>query len=199
MTVDAQSFREALACVAMQVTVVTTRDRGGAAHGTTLGSLCSLSLSPPLVLFCLAHRAGAHDAICGAERFCLSVLAADQQPTAARFAGPAQHRFGAENAEGREEDIVLDGLPAVRGALAWLVCVRHSLLAAGDHTIVVGEVQRAERSAAGPGGPLVYHDRHYRALAEDRARRDRLARAGNGAVVATGQPLFLGQVADPHR
>jgi flavin reductase ActVB len=158
MTVDARTFRDAMASVAMPVSVVTIRDAAGKPHGTTVGSVCSLSLAPPLLMFCLAHRASVHDPVCAAERFCVSVLAGDQQEVAERFTGDPARRFRPD------QDTEFEGLPAVRGALSHLLCVRHHLIEAGDHTIVIGEVRRVERAAAEPGRPLVYHERRYHAL-----------------------------------
>lgn len=159
MTVDADTFRDAMACLAMPVAVVTALDRAGKPHGTTLGSVTSLSLSPPLVMFALGHRVGVHRAICGASRFCISILSASQQDVAERFVGDRHARFTAP-------DLLDDlrGVPVVRGALAWLSCARHDLSEAGDHTIVIGRVEHAQRNTQSADGPLLYHDRAYHAL-----------------------------------
>lgn len=158
MTVDAQAFRDAMASVAMPVSVVTARDAAGRAFGTTVGSLCSLSLTPPLLMFCLAHRASVHDPVCAADRFCVSVLAGDQQEVAERFTGDPAGRFRPD------QDADFEGLPAVRGALTHLLCTRHQLIEAGDHTIVIGEVRRVRRAGSEPGSALVYHERRYHSL-----------------------------------
>lgn len=159
MTVDAHAFRDAMACLAMPVAVVTALDQAGLPHGTTLGSVTSLSLSPPLVMFALGHRVSVHPAICGATDFCISVLSADQQDAAERFVGDRRARFAAP-------DLIdeLHGVPVVRGALAWLACTRHNLTEAGDHTIVIGRVEHAQRNTQNTGGPLLYHERGYHAL-----------------------------------
>src|SRR4051812_22237783 len=64
--------------VPTSVSVVTTVDAAGAPHGMPVGSLCGLSLEPPLLLFCVAHSAGSHARLCAAERYCISVLAQGQ-------------------------------------------------------------------------------------------------------------------------
>jgi flavin reductase (DIM6/NTAB) family NADH-FMN oxidoreductase RutF len=157
MPVDGAEFRDAAAHVATAVSVVTTLDRHGLPRGMTIGSLCSLSLDPPLVLFCVDRRAGAHSALCGADRFAVNVLAAHQQETASRFAGPADDRFSYPLP-------FTDGLPVVPDSLATLVCSLHSLADGGDHTIVIA---RVERTRVSHGRPLVYYGRGFHRLASD--------------------------------
>ncbi|HEV7655624.1 MAG TPA: flavin reductase family protein [Mycobacteriales bacterium] len=155
MSIDADAFRGALAHVPMPVAVVTALDSGGEPHGMTIGSLCSLSVAPPLVLFCVDRGAAAHGVLCRAERYCLSVLGAGQEEVARRFAHRAPDRFAAQV-------VGLDGLPAIDGALMWLSCDRHQVLDGGDHSIIVARVDSVR---VGPGRPLVYHDRGYGTIA----------------------------------
>ncbi|MCZ4098574.1 flavin reductase family protein [Streptomyces sp. SID13666] len=157
MTVSAQSFRDVMACLAMPVAVVSTVDGTGGWHGATLGSVVSLSLDPPLVMFALGSGTSVHRPVCDSGRFCISILNAGQRATAERFAGEPAGRFAA--------DIVsLDGVPAVGAAAGWLLCNRSDLVEAGDHTIVIGRVEHALRGPHSPAGPLLYHERRYHRL-----------------------------------
>ena len=158
MPVDTTTFRDALANVATSVSVVTTVDERLMPHGMTVGSVCSLSAVPPLVLVCVDHGASAHRALCTADRFLINVLSDRQSEVARRFARSGVDRFIGE------PQANLHGLPAVPGALAWLLCERHALVAAGDHTIVIGRVDHAE---SGDGRPLLYFGRAYRRLPHD--------------------------------
>ncbi|NUP47837.1 MAG: flavin reductase family protein [Catenulispora sp.] len=155
--VSAQVFRDVMACLAMPVAVVSTVDAAGRWHGATLGSVVSLSLDPPLVMFALGHGTGVHRPVCDSRRFCVSILAAEQRETAERFAGPAADRFAGDV-------VLLDGLPAVGAAAGWLACTRTELVEAGDHTIVIGRIDDALRGPQGAGGPLLYHQRRYHRL-----------------------------------
>jgi flavin reductase (DIM6/NTAB) family NADH-FMN oxidoreductase RutF len=152
--VDAQTFRDVMACLAMPVTVITALDPAGTPHGATIGSVVSLSVEPPLVMFALGRTIRAYRPLREAARFCVSVLGADQQETAERFTGDPATRFAANV-------IIEQGVPAVDGALGWLICDRHTLVDAGDHTVVIGRVRNARRAADNPVGPLLYHERHY--------------------------------------
>ncbi|GII88857.1 flavin reductase [Sphaerisporangium siamense] len=155
MPLSADGFRDALATVPTAVSVAATVDGHGLPRVVTIGSLCSLSLDPPLVLFCLARDGASHQVFCAADRFAVTVLAEDQADVARRCAGRRSARFSAPLA-------LLDGLPVVPDALAYLLCSSHALVAGGDHTIVIGRVERAE---VHPGRPLLYHRRDFHTLA----------------------------------
>ncbi|MEW9550581.1 flavin reductase family protein [Nonomuraea sp. NPDC050783] len=152
--VAADGFRDALATVATAVSVVATLDEGGLPRMVTIGSLCSLSLDPPLVLFCLSRDAGSHAVFAAAGRFAVTVLAEDQADVARRCAGPRRARAAVPYT-------LMDGLPVVPGALAHLSCSVDALVAGGDHTIVIGRVRRA---AVHGGPPLLYHQRGFHGL-----------------------------------
>ena len=53
---DVRALRNALGQYTTGVTIVTTRTPDGAHTGVTVNSFTSVSLDPPLVLFCLATR-----------------------------------------------------------------------------------------------------------------------------------------------
>src|SRR6185436_8684866 len=86
-------FRAALGRFATGVTILTVRDVNGADHGMTVSSFASVSLSPPLVLSCIAREADMYAALKGATSFALSVLAADQEALSRRFAEEPDNRF----------------------------------------------------------------------------------------------------------
>jgi flavin reductase ActVB len=156
MSLDDDLFRDSMAHVAASVSVVSTVDHDGRPHGMTVTSLCSLSMRPPLLLVCLQQGSATTRALCEATRFAVSVLGVDQEDQARRFATREIDRF----ADGTVSTEVA-GLPVVEGALAWLLCTRHRMLEAGDHTILIGQVEEATTRA---GHPLLYYGRDYRAL-----------------------------------
>ena len=144
-------LRDVLAQVAMPVAVVTALDRAGNAHGLTVGSVCSLSASPPLLLVCIDRRGHSGRHVVAADRFGVSVLAAHHEDLARAFASPGPREFG-------PGFTFEDGLPAVRDAVAWLDCERYEVVDGGDHHILIGRVTAARR---GPASPLMYHNRQY--------------------------------------
>src|SRR4029453_11651296 len=156
MTVDARSFRAALAQFASGITVVTTRDREGRPVGLTVSSFCSVSLHPPLVLVCIDARSETHTAFADSGLFGVSVLAEGQEAVSERFARPGRAKFAdIEMAAGPR------GTALVPGALAHIECGVAASHEAGDHTVYVGKVLTL---SVHPGRPLVYHSGAYHPL-----------------------------------
>jgi len=147
---DARQFRNALGQFATGVTIVTTRSAEGVPVGLTVSSFNSVSLAPPLVLWSLAHTAASLPVFACGTHFAVHVLAGDQQALAERFAARGIDRWA-----DLPVTAGLGGVPLLAGAAATFECVCHSQHQAGDHTIFVGEVQRAQQR---PGvAPLLYH------------------------------------------
>lgn len=134
------SFREAMSAFPTGVTVVTTTAADGSRCGLTVNSFTSVSLVPPLVLVCIGLESGSHDALLGADAFVVNVLARDQEDVARRFAqDPAEGRF-----EVGRWDTGAVGAPVLQGCSALVECRRADVLAGGDHSILVGAVERTE-------------------------------------------------------
>jgi flavin reductase (DIM6/NTAB) family NADH-FMN oxidoreductase RutF len=138
---------------------VLTVDVEGERLGLTVGSLVSLSLTPPLVGVSVSRQAAMHELLRNAGGFALSLLAGDQEAIAQHFARgvpPLAHWHGiATRAEA-------EGAPLIEDAIGWLECRTEAAHETGDHTLFVGEVLSAEAGRAAP--PLVYVDRRYVSL-----------------------------------
>ncbi|HTN50253.1 MAG TPA: flavin reductase family protein [Burkholderiaceae bacterium] len=156
LTSHAPDYRNALAQFATGVTVVTTRDAHGKPVGLTVNSFNSVSLEPPLVLWCLALKSGSLHAFEYCTHYVVNMLAGDQLEVARRFATRDTDRFGP--ADWRD----VGGLPVLEGCVATLRVRNRSRHPEGDHVILVGEV---EDFAAPGGSPLVFHDGRYFASA----------------------------------
>ena len=151
---DPRALRDAFGCFATGVTVVTGRTADGVRIGLTANSFTSVSLDPPLLLFCPALTASALPAVEAARRFAINVLAADQQAVADRFARRDIDRF----AEATWED--WDGLPILVGALANFACTMFADHDGGDHRVIIGRVERLRINA--DLDPLLYFRGAYR-------------------------------------
>ena len=136
---------------------VVTVDLEGERAGLTVGSLLSLSLSPPLVGVAIAHQAALHELVRGAGAFAASLLAEGQEHVAAHFARgvpPIALWAGIETRPGRAVSA-----PLLEGALGWIECRTNAEHQVGDHTLFVGDVLSVELGP--PARPLVYLDRAY--------------------------------------
>ena len=67
-SIPSAAFREALAHFASGVTIVAAR-RSTGPIGFTATGFTSVSLTPPLILVCVAKTASAYDGVVGAELF----------------------------------------------------------------------------------------------------------------------------------
>ena len=119
---------------------VATVDVEGTRLGLTLASLVSLALEPPLVGISIARQAAFHELLRDAGGFAVSLLAGGQLALAQHFAR------GVPPIAMWHDVAVRDGArgPLLEGAVGWLECGLDDELAAGDHTLFVGRVERAE-------------------------------------------------------
>lgn len=155
MPIDDAQFKEAMSRFASGVTIVTT-EHEGALYGMTVASFASLSLHPPLVLVCVAHKAKSHDAIRASGKFGVSILASTQGDLSGRFAAKIEDKFAGVSHHRGE-----NGVPLLDGAVCTLECRVHDQFVSGDHSIFTGEVLNAEVSDA---APLAYYRSAYREI-----------------------------------
>src|SRR3546814_12492199 len=127
MTFDSLTFRRALGCFATGVTVVTARDASGRNCGITINSFSSVSLEPPLILFCLDKETPSFDSLCAVERFAVNVLRAEQHALSVRFS-----TAGADKWDTVDHHLCAAGLPVLPRRLASFAC-RPAALSQGRH------------------------------------------------------------------
>jgi len=145
-----EELREVMRRFPAPVAVVTT-ELDGERFGLTVGSLVSLSLSPPLVGISIGKDSSSHEPLHRAGGWAASLLAGSQITLAQHFARsgipPVALWNGVDVRAGARG-------PLVEGALSWIECRTVSEHDAGDHTIFVGEVESTELGGEAPG--LVY-------------------------------------------
>ncbi len=140
-SVDPRTFRTVLGHFCTGVTVIAGRD-GAEAAGLTCQSFSSLSLDPPLVLFCPSRTSRSWPRIRQGGRFSVNVLAEDQQDVCEAFGSPTGTKF-----DGIGWRLTPGGAVVIDGVLAWLDCSIERVHDGGDHEIVIGRVRelRVER------------------------------------------------------
>ena len=145
---DAAKFRQVLGHFPTGVTIITAIHEGQPI-GFAVGSFASLSLDPPQVLFCAGKSSSTWPNIEAAGKFCVNVLADDQEDVSRVFASKASDKF-AEIGWKRSGN----GSPVINGVLAYIDCTLHQAVESGDHFVVIGAVDDLDVSHE--GGPLIF-------------------------------------------
>lgn len=160
--VGEQVFRDLMAAVCAQVTIVTAAE--GGPFGTTVSAFASLSLRPPMITVALDRTSHSLEPLLRTRRFGVNVLSQEQEDAARLFARRSANRFGAV-------DWHYDcGLPRLSGAPGWLACDLAQAVEGGDHMLLLGTVVHAEARTA---PPLVYGHRVFGTHSGFAARRRR--------------------------
>lgn len=132
---NTQRLRRAFARFATGVTVVTCRSEVGPV-AITANSFSSISLDPPLVMWAAARDSRRYAAFASARHYAIHVLGGDQQALCDLF---ARNGFGLVDIAHSVND---HGVPLIDGCLARFECRQTALHDAGDHAIILGEVER---------------------------------------------------------
>ncbi len=156
MPIEKQEFRRVLGRFAAGVTVVTTVDDARRPYGLTATAFTSVSLEPPLVLVCVDKQSESYPHFHTSGVFAVNFLGAEDEPVSRHFAVSGGDKF--KDVRFRHG---VTGAPVLAESLAYLECRIVEILAGGDHTIFLGQVEAAD---ARDGEPLLYYCGAYRRL-----------------------------------
>jgi 3-hydroxy-9,10-secoandrosta-1,3,5(10)-triene-9,17-dione monooxygenase reductase component len=143
-------MRHALGHFATGVTVVTGYDPDGEPVGFACQSFASVSLDPPLVLFCADHRGRTWPLIRESGRFTVNVLSHHQRELVDRFGSSAGERF-----DGLAWERSVAGGPSLPGVLVRVHAEVEQVHVAGDHDVVIGRVVGLDDATA--GRPMLFY------------------------------------------
>jgi flavin reductase (DIM6/NTAB) family NADH-FMN oxidoreductase RutF len=119
-----------------------------------------VSMDPPMVLFSVQNESTTWPEIHGAERLGISVLGEGM--------GPAARQLSSRNKESRFDGLDIEtseaGAVFVHGSAIWLECTIRSENLAGDHHVVLLNIESLHADA--DVNPLIYHGSSFRSLAE---------------------------------
>jgi 3-hydroxy-9,10-secoandrosta-1,3,5(10)-triene-9,17-dione monooxygenase reductase component len=156
---SSRKFRDVLGRFCTGVTVVTSMSEG-APVGMTCQSFSSVSLDPPLVLFCPAKSSRAWPRMQRAGYFCVNLLSHDQLELSNGFAAKGADKFA-----GVSWRPSATGAPLLDGVLGWVDCTVYAVHEAGDHYVVIGRVMDLGVEDA-PHPLLFYRGRYARTEAQ---------------------------------
>jgi len=159
---DPGDYRRALGGFGTGVALVAAHDANGIAHGMIINSLTSVSLHPPIMLWCLANTSAAFKVFSEAPAFSLNILRSDDHGVAQQFS-----RRGADRIIPPDQVCTMDtGAPALIAAVASLDCRLRLRQPMGDHEVIYGDVI-AYRADAGVDALGFFRGRFVTLKSED--------------------------------
>ncbi len=146
---NTRQLRDAFGQFATGVTIVTARTADGPV-AITANSFSSVSLEPPMVLWCPDKASKRYGAFADAKHYAIHVLGAGQSDLCWHVAGDgfALRDIGLDHN--------LEGVPVLPDCLARFECEQANIYDGGDHAIILGRVLRA--SLSGKGDPLTFYE-----------------------------------------
>ena len=148
---SSRQLRDAFGKFATGVTVITAASADGPV-AIVANSFSSVSLDPALVLWSVDRTARRFPYFDAADHYAIHVLAAEQQDLCTQVARNA-HALN-----DLPHTLNADGVPLIDHCLARFECRRVAAHDAGDHVIVVGQVQRTEMR---DGQPLTFYGGNF--------------------------------------
>lgn len=149
--INAEQFKAAMRQFASGITVLSWNTEQGDPQGITVSAFSSLSLDPPLVLFCIDRNAYVYPQLCAREYLAINILAAGQTNLAYQFAGADR--------SGLNEHLHHQNTqkqPMLINALCNMLVRITDRIPQGDHDIFIAAVEEStvyeERQA------LLYHN-----------------------------------------
>jgi 3-hydroxy-9,10-secoandrosta-1,3,5(10)-triene-9,17-dione monooxygenase reductase component len=133
---DEELFRHVLGHYPTGVAVITAVTPHGPV-GMAVNSFTSVSLTPPLVLFCPAVSSSTWPGLRDVGVVAINVLSAGQESVSRLFARRDIDRFAEIEWSPGE-----NGAPLLHDALGWLECTVQAEHPAGDHTVVTAEITK---------------------------------------------------------
>ena len=145
------NFRKICGQFATGVTVLTTTVNGKL-HGITVNSFTSVSLDPPIILFCIDKKARFNPPLTAEKSLAINILSEKQQEISNRFANPSLTNI--ERFSGLQ---LLPDYENIGVLIAQLKQTRDG----GDHWIYIAKVIEGQSF---DGNPLIYYAGSYSRL-----------------------------------
>lgn len=120
------------------VSIVSFYNKKGIPKGITVNSFSSVSLNPPIVLWCLDNNSDLYDELSITEKYVFNFLSIEQANIATKLSEKENHHFETINYFDNENG------PVIEKSLGWISCSKKEIIKAGDHLIILGLVNNFE-------------------------------------------------------
>jgi flavin reductase len=155
--VDQPRFREAMSRVGAAVHIVTTDGPAGLG-GITASAVTSITLSPPMMLFCINTASRCAAKVIENGVFCINTLGRADQQLSDIFAGRTGQKLE-ERFASTEWTVLATGAPVLASALVAFDCRLVEAKEVGTHFMMIGIVEAVE--IAPKAEALIYAHREY--------------------------------------
>jgi flavin reductase len=159
-SVDPGRFKEAMSRIAAAVHIVTTDGPAGLG-GITATSVSSITVEPPMMLFCINKTSASYARMIENGVFCINALAPSHEALSNVFAGRTEERLD-QRFESGEWRKLATGAPCLAGAVAAFDCRLVETKEVATHVIMIGVVEAVDFGAEGEA--LAYVHRRYRTV-----------------------------------
>ncbi|WP_286828373.1 MULTISPECIES: flavin reductase family protein [Kordiimonas] len=156
MAISKDQFKQGMRRLGGAVNIVTAAD-GEVWAGLTATAVTSLSAEPPRLLACINRQGVTYDIVSKGRTLGVNVLGTAHKALAMRFAG-MDGEGETERFDGGSWFTAKSGAPLLTGALVSFDCTVESILDAGSHAIVIGNIEAVKVGAGDTLDPLCYLD-----------------------------------------
>ena len=152
---NSESLRKIFARFATGVAAITFSGKNNKFLGVTVNSYTSVSLEPPLVLWCLDKDSELYDELIEKENYVINFLSEDQKSIAVHLAKKNNHSLDEVKHRIKGNNCVIEGV------VGWISCSKVQTFDAGDHEIILGRVIDFNNNKR---NPLIFWDSKYKSL-----------------------------------
>lgn len=149
--IDNDTFKATMRLFASGVTVLTWKTPSMSIQGITVSAFSSLSLNPPLVLFCIDQSAYCYPELSQQSHIGINILSAEQSALAYQFAGADRTQL-----ESHLHHQNALAIPMLKNAQANLLVAIQTRIPQGDHDIFIAKIE--ESLIAPERSPLLYYN-----------------------------------------
>jgi flavin reductase (DIM6/NTAB) family NADH-FMN oxidoreductase RutF len=154
---ESRILRNVYGKFATGVSVVSFLDKDKRPFGVTVNSFTSVSLGPPIALWCVDKKSELCESLINKENYVFNFLADDQVDLAVKLAEKNNHNLNDTNCDIQEHG------PIIKHSLGWVACSKREVIESGDHFIIFGNVN-AVSSYGNEKKPLIFWSGNFQNL-----------------------------------
>jgi flavin reductase (DIM6/NTAB) family NADH-FMN oxidoreductase RutF len=150
-----KDLRNIFSKFATGVAAITFESPNGLNLGITINSYTSLSLDPPMVLWCLDKDSDLYEEITILDKYIINFLSEEQKDIANSLAQKNDHILNTNQFIQTDKGLV------IKDSIGWIACTKNAIIDSGDHSILIANVYDSKIS---DGYPLVFWGSNYRSI-----------------------------------